>query len=1452
MAPVRSSQPPRDWRRGSDTLESARTQRWVGRAVTSLLLLILVAVLGYLVWPRRSQVHFVALPVVDYDPFVVPPIAFSKEDVEAFASVASGGAFHNLRELQTSESMPLLRSRLGGILNKPRLGRRGDGLILYISGHGVADGGVPYLLCSDYLRPGAAAVDGVAGRYRLADVLRQIADCEAAWKLVLLDAGQSAIDPQCGLPANEFACLLEKVVVEIDDPTLWVLTAHGPLQMSHVSYPARRSMFGYYVTEGLRGGADLNGDRMVSLAELHHFVREGVAAWVQWDVGTPAAQVPRLVSAGGGSRPERIELVAVGRRYGVDGDSADSEAMSYPEHNGDTVAGDDSRETAIPKEVRAATAELPAAAQWQIRDRFRELTPPRAWAPVDYAPHLWNLFEYILMEFDGRSRCGDAYPRSPWDMVAPPHLPPFSHPDGLMDDDKVGFAAGAGFERFKRLIQQKNDLFSRLPGYVRYRAHAISRTGRGRGPAHDELAQAMEALQDLVEAVEHFEQETIVDFSDASTMQQIDDLLDRAKRLVDRERGFRDRLNEEGRHLASRPSDEGSAARILALLQTPLLDTDVRATLVAALGSLDARPPGTSQLPAGFVENPDGLLNAFAARQWRLLAEQAELEYRLVQLAGLGHDLQLPEDLAGNDAERQWAEFRRFAGQLRSFYAGLPEEIGERLTSGEMPARRSAGRLIRLLGAGEAGRIPGDVRPATLAFPDDPPPKPRIELAVDPAGDFKLALGQPTAWNIRVQVHGFTAGRGEYRLDYDSEAVELRRRDNDDRIEPNTPVAFNLGSGHAQLAFHATARKAVDPEEAGSHTGISVHVQAGAPETVEEKRRVAMKLPPPDRIDLEVRRVDHEGTTLVESSNESRTLRLRPFPNRLTRFQCSLVNRSHREREVEVRLVSVPRQPAGRELTGSLVLDDSGDLLAGVTTVAGPVTVQLPKDKEPVRLDFRPQEEPAGAVGDGRGGGAENASGPSEPESPDVTGGLMCVVRLPDVGRSEIHVLQFAPVAPVEYVQPRVDYVESEGQVEVQVAARASEPLPPMLPESPIRVRWLQDRPADAPQGKYEAELVQSQSVGDLRARVPRDPDREVFLPLEVDGYPRAFVYRVRCDRTREGILPLINLQEVRIDSPGKDAVFAVPLKEPLQLRFSVDAPQDAFLVPGDRIEVRILEEHVQRDASLEQARDFFSARQQRVELRHAGSALEVFTKVSDFEVPLDLSSLRGRVRLAVRLVLGGSVVAEREVTVTLDGASPVVRTVVAPSSIVQGEPVEVRVEADDLGGIDRIEVGFEGEQPGDFAPAPKPVRMTPGTGDKAAGQWSAQMPTAEIPIGEHRLLICAVDVAGNPPTVEKRRLSVRPQKLGPSVTPPEPLKTGTIQGQVSLRGGGTVRNIRVNVVELSRREVSNGPFTFKDVPHGTYTIEAEAFAIGRRVRGRATVTLSPERDPATVRVELE
>ncbi len=157
-----------------------------------------------------------------------------------------------------------------------------DVLILYVAAQGVSDEGTPYLLCSDYMRESGGADmksvppdAGTKGRMPLDELLGQVQRCRAGTKLVLLDCTHIDADPRLGMVVDEFPRLVAGRSRRSPIGRLWVLACCRPLEVSHVSYSEKRSLFAHFVTDGLqrRGRRQQRSPRRP--VEFHAFVSSG-------------------------------------------------------------------------------------------------------------------------------------------------------------------------------------------------------------------------------------------------------------------------------------------------------------------------------------------------------------------------------------------------------------------------------------------------------------------------------------------------------------------------------------------------------------------------------------------------------------------------------------------------------------------------------------------------------------------------------------------------------------------------------------------------------------------------------------------------------------------------------------------------------------------------------------------------------------------------------------------------------------------------------------------------------------------------------------------------------------------------------------------------------------------------------------------------------------------------
>jgi hypothetical protein len=271
-------------------LSGKPAQAWlvVRRVVATLIALGLIGVCGWLIfslfWVPKSYLAYWSANV--YQPLSASPVKYASSDFAAIESLKDDFAGTNLiNPAETKLTKEALETNLRELAN---MGMRSkDACIVFVTAHGGVRNKEAFLLCE----PGDRNSE-----LQLADLLAALKNVEAGTKLLILDAGRDELaEGATGVGDDTFAALLEKAVNEADDPALWVLTANAPLERSHVSADWNRPVFGYMVSQGLRGGADRNRDGVIQLDELFNFVQSGVASWVKLATAAAESQTPQLI-----------------------------------------------------------------------------------------------------------------------------------------------------------------------------------------------------------------------------------------------------------------------------------------------------------------------------------------------------------------------------------------------------------------------------------------------------------------------------------------------------------------------------------------------------------------------------------------------------------------------------------------------------------------------------------------------------------------------------------------------------------------------------------------------------------------------------------------------------------------------------------------------------------------------------------------------------------------------------------------------------------------------------------------------------------------------------------------------------------------------------------------------------------------------------------------------------
>ena len=134
-----------------------------------------------------------------------------------------------------------------------------DVVLVYLAGHGLQGFYVP------------TDSDGYRNRVEYEAVKSKLALCQARQKLVIADACYSGSLLAAKSPMFESVDLFYKKLLASGAGTAFLLSSKSE-EYSLESQGLRQGIFSHYLVEGLKGEADTNHDKLVSLDELYSFV----------------------------------------------------------------------------------------------------------------------------------------------------------------------------------------------------------------------------------------------------------------------------------------------------------------------------------------------------------------------------------------------------------------------------------------------------------------------------------------------------------------------------------------------------------------------------------------------------------------------------------------------------------------------------------------------------------------------------------------------------------------------------------------------------------------------------------------------------------------------------------------------------------------------------------------------------------------------------------------------------------------------------------------------------------------------------------------------------------------------------------------------------------------------------------------------------------------------------
>jgi hypothetical protein len=604
-------------------------------------------------------------------------------------------------------------------------------------------------------------------------------------------------------------------------------------------------------------------------------------------------------------------------------------------------------------------------------------------------------------------------------------------------------------------------------------------------------------------------------------------------------------------------------------------------------------------------------------------------------------------------------------------------------------------------------------------------------------------------------------------------------------------------------------------------------------------RTIEVILPMPSPVDLFARGAP--GTVVATDDGYS----ILPWPNRQTTFQLSLSSTTERARVVDVELLAAGADLADLAFAHALTSADADEMLAKVghlETIVRLAEVKVPPRGESVQLKFPERAVPPPEGTKPPVPAPEPAPAAMQPMA--IADRLMVVVRERATDQVLVRRLIVAPQLPRRYVRPTVGYSRELERLFVRVEPQDRSLLPP----GGVKVHLdIAEELPPATEGSFDARLDADNPRAELYVRM-LPGDKTLTARVTVDGYPRAFVYRVPCRRPLQDVPEEIGLRNVEVLAPPANKSFGAPATS-IPAEFRIDAPLGSFQRAGDFVEFG-LDPNRNREFDGEPTLHFSNDRQVQVNLVRLASTgeLTLETAVGDFKVELPATGLRnGRVGVLGRLFVEGRSTYSRPREIILDAEGPRIDRIqlrpARPLVLDKDKEIEalVWVNDGDLSGAAGVQGLVDTQGLGKFAPDAKPV---PGVQDPER-HWLLKLPAAGLLPGTHRLLLRAIDKVGNSGPYKGIDFQLISEKEGAVLQ--AQLVTGTV-----LYGDQGIADAKVTLAPAKGEKIepvttdAQGNFSFAKVPPGKYKLHAEAVVRNKTRKADVEVEVAPA--PAAVK----
>lgn len=457
-------------------------------------------------------------------------------------------------------------------------------------------------------------------------------------------------------------------------------------------------------------------------------------------------------------------------------------------------------------------------------------------------------------------------------------------------------------------------------------------------------------------------------------------------------------------------------------------------------------------------------------------------------------------------------------------------------------------------------------------------------------------------------------------------------------------------------------------------------------------------------------------------------------------------------------------------------------------------------------------------------------------------------------GQSTIWPLRFEVWKPRRFLSARAFYDPGSQELRVTLAPIDDN----RLPAAPVKAELVMDPQyvSDVGRRAMTVEITGPGQRGELRSPLKGFWPAQGYLAADiaVDGYPRAFRFRVNPATAGQDLYPEEDITQIEIAHPEPGAEFPASAQVPVELH--VDAPEGFFSVETSWIDIGI---DVDRDREFENETPRRLRSDRHVEIfarvpEGEETTLALEPVVGDFQLSMNTEGLNGRVNVLCQVQSDGEIEEEQDIEIVLDGDGPTF----APFkfNVRDGELVAEIYPQDELTRVESVEAGLESLDT-------EEIKWEKAKqADTASDQWIARLSLKELAPGEHNVHFRAVDSAGNQSLV-KREVMVEQ----PSTPPADSSDAGS--EPADSKPAKPVENRLAGVVTYGRHDISElvvslagqdktakisagGRFDFGMLPPGDYTIQARGLSRGNYRKGEKKVTVSDKPNtPARVQMKI-